>query len=108
VALMGEESAAEPTILVIDDLQWADQASITLWGRLTRSVPEMHLLLVSMLRPVPQRDDLLALRRAMPDAIRLRLTGLTEGAVAEVVATLAGGRPGSELLNLARDAACTP
>ena len=34
LALVADECAMRPTILVIDDLQWADQASITLWGRL--------------------------------------------------------------------------
>src|SRR5215831_16672057 len=38
LALVGEQCAGQPTILVIDDLQWADQASIVLWGRLARSV----------------------------------------------------------------------
>ena len=37
LALVAEQCAVRPTILVIDDLQWADQASITLWGRLARS-----------------------------------------------------------------------
>ena len=37
LALVTEECAAAPTILVIDDLQWADQASVALWGRLARS-----------------------------------------------------------------------
>jgi DNA-binding CsgD family transcriptional regulator len=108
LALIAEQCAAQPTILVIDDFQWADLASITLWGRLAQSVPQMRLLLVGMLRPVPQRDDLLALRRAMPNAIRLQLTGLTEVAVAELVAALAGGRPGDKLLKLASGAAGNP
>jgi DNA-binding CsgD family transcriptional regulator len=108
LALIAEQCAAQPAILVIDDLQWADQDSILLWGRLARSVPRMPLLMVAMLRPVPQRDDLLALRRAMPEAIRLQLTGLTNGAVAELVAALAGGKPGHELLNLASGAAGNP
>ena len=36
LALVAEQCAVRPTILVIDDLQWADQASITLWGRMRR------------------------------------------------------------------------
>jgi transcriptional regulator with XRE-family HTH domain/tetratricopeptide (TPR) repeat protein len=71
LALVAEQCAQLPTILIIDDLQWADQASIALWGRLARSVRQMPLLLVGIMRPVPQRDDLRALRRAAGDAVRL-------------------------------------
>jgi DNA-binding CsgD family transcriptional regulator len=108
LALVAEQCATVPTVLVFDDLQWADQASVTLWGRLARSVRQVPLLLVGMMRPVPQRDDLLALRRAVDDAPRLQLTGLTEAAVAELVATLAGGKPDGKLLRLADGAAGNP
>src|SRR5580658_4042814 len=105
LALVAEQCTAKPTILVIDDLQWADQASVTLWGRLTRSVRQMPLLLVGMMRPVPQREDLLALRRAIGDAARIQLAGLTGDAVVQLVAALAGGRPDADLLRLAGGAA---
>ena len=36
LALVAEQCAAQPTVLVIDDLQWADLASVALWGRLAR------------------------------------------------------------------------
>ena len=108
LALIAEQCATVPTVLVVDDLQWADQASITLWGRLARSVPQVPLLLIGMMRPVPQRDDLLALRRAVGDSARLPLTGLTEAAVAELVAALAGGKPDDKLLRLADGAAGNP
>ena len=108
LALVAEQCAVQPTILVIDDLQWADQASVALWGRLARSVRQLPLLLVGMMRPVPQRDDLLALRRAVGDAARLQLTGLAEAAVAELVAALAGGKPDDKLLRLADGAAGNP
>ena len=108
LALVTEECALRPAILVIDDLQWADQASVTLWGRLARSARQMPLLLVGMMRPGPQREDLLALRRAAGDAGRLQLTGLDEAATADLVAALAGGRPDSNLLRLAGGAAGNP
>ena len=108
LALITEQCAAQPTVLAIDDLQWADQASITLWGRLARSVRQVPLLLAGMMRPVPQREDLLALRRAVGSAARLRLTGLTEAAAAELVAALAGGEPDGNLLRLASGAAGNP
>ncbi len=108
LALVAEECAVRPTVLVVDDLQWADPASVTLWGRLARSARRVPLLLVGMMRPVPQRDDVLALRRVPDDAVRLQLTGLTGAAVADLVASLAGGRPDGNLLRLADGAAGNP
>ena len=108
LALVAEQCAVRPVILVIDDLQWADQASIALWGRLARSARQVPLLLVGTMRPVPQREDLLALRRVAGEAVRLQLTGLTETAVADLVAALAGGRPDGDLLRLADGAAGNP
>ncbi len=108
LALVADQCAVRPTVLVIDDLQWADQASTTLWGRLARSAPQMPLLLVGMMRPVPQRDDLLALRRVVGDAARLQLTALTGEAVTGLVADLAGGQPDGNLLRLADGAAGNP
>jgi DNA-binding CsgD family transcriptional regulator len=108
LALVAEQCAAQPTILVLDDLQWADQASIALWGRLARSARQVPLLLVGMMRPAPYREDLPALRRVAADATRLHLTGLTGTAVADLVAALAGGRPDDSLLRLADGAAGNP
>ena len=108
LALVTEQCGIRPTILVIDDLQWADQASIALWGRLAKSAQHEPLLLVGAMRPVPQRGDLLALRRAAADAVRIQLTALTEAAVTELVAALAGGRPDGSLLRLADGAAGNP
>ncbi len=108
LALVAEQYAVRPTILVIDDLQWADQASITLWGRLARSARQVPLLLVGMMRPAPQRDDLLALRRVVDDAARLQLTGLGGVALADLVADLAGGKPDGNLMELADGAAGNP
>jgi DNA-binding CsgD family transcriptional regulator len=108
LALVAEQCAMRPVILVVDDLQWADQASIALWGRLARSVRQVPLLLVGMMRPVHQRDDLLALRRAADGAARVQLTGLTATEVADLVAALAGGKPDGNLLRLADGAAGNP
>jgi DNA-binding CsgD family transcriptional regulator len=108
LALVAEQCAIQPAVLVVDDLQWADQASVSLWGRLARLARQAPLLLIGMMRPVPRREDLAALRRAAGDAVRLRLTGLGEAAVAELVASVAGGRPDDKLLGLARGAAGNP
>jgi len=108
LALVAEESAVRPVVLVIDDLQWADPASVTLWGRLARTARQAPLLLIGAARPVPHRDDLLALHRLAGDDGRIQLTGLAEPAVADLVAVLAGGRPDGSLLRLAEGAAGNP
>ena len=108
LALVAEECAARPAVLVVDDLQWADHASVALWARLARSARQVPLLLVGMMRPVPQREDLLALRRTVDETARLQLTGLDGAAVADLVADLAYGRPDGNLLRLAGGAAGNP
>jgi DNA-binding CsgD family transcriptional regulator/tetratricopeptide (TPR) repeat protein len=108
LALVAEESAVRPVVLVIDDLQWADPASVTLWGRLAKTARQAPLLLIGTARPVPHRDDLLALHRLAGDDGRIQLTGLAEPAVADLVAVLAGGRPDGSLLRLADGAAGNP
>src|SRR5689334_21925353 len=48
LALVTEQCAIRPTVLVIDDLQWADPASVMLWGRLARVTRQVPLLLIGM------------------------------------------------------------
>jgi DNA-binding CsgD family transcriptional regulator/tetratricopeptide (TPR) repeat protein len=108
LTLVTEECAIRPAVLVIDDMQWADQASVALWGRLARSARQVPLLLIGTMRPIPQRDDLFALRRLVGEEARLQLAELGEDAVADLVAALAGGKPGDELLRLADGAAGNP
>jgi DNA-binding CsgD family transcriptional regulator len=108
IALTIDETATRPVVLVIDDLHWADPATVKLWGRLARTAHQVPLLLIGLTRPAPQRDDLLALRRAVEDAHRVQLGSLSQPAVAELVGTLTGGRPDTELLKLAAGAAGNP
>jgi DNA-binding CsgD family transcriptional regulator len=108
IALTIDETSARPVVLVIDDLQWADPASIKLWGRLARTAGQVPLLLVGLTRPVPHREDLLALRRAVDAEARVQLTALTQSAVADLVKQLAGGCPDAGLLHLAEGAAGNP
>src|SRR5690349_162087 len=108
LVLVAEQCAARPVMLVVDDLQWADPASLALWGRLARSARQVPLLLVGMTRPALRRPSLLALRRAAGDGTRLTLEGLAGAAVADLVAALAGGKPDDGLLRLADGAAGNP
>ena len=108
IALTTDECAARPVVVVIDDLHWADPASVKLWVRLARTAGQVPLLLVGIMRPAPHREDLLALRRAVDENARIQLAGLTPAATADLVAVLAGARPERELLRLATGAAGNP
>jgi tetratricopeptide (TPR) repeat protein len=108
LALIIDRCAARPAVLVIDDLQWADQASVRLLGRLARLATEIPLLLIAIMRPVPRRDDLFMLRRAQNDARHVTLAPLSGAAVAELVAALAGGAPSEDLLAVAGEAGGNP
>jgi tetratricopeptide (TPR) repeat protein len=107
IALIMDEATLRPTVLVIDDLQWADRASVNLWGQLARIARQVPLLLVGLTQPTAHREDLSALRRLVGDR-QVQLTALAEPAVADLVQVLAGGRPDAELLRLAMDAAGNP
>ncbi|HET8660549.1 MAG TPA: AAA family ATPase [Micromonosporaceae bacterium] len=108
LALIDDFCSATPVMLVVDDLQWADSATVMTLGRLARSVRQLPLLVVGTTRPVPRRDDLVALRRAVePDGL-LQLPNLSLAEVAEFVAGAVGGTPGPRLLRLAAGAAGNP
>jgi hypothetical protein len=63
IALVEQLCQVRPTVLVVDELQWADRVTVAVWSRLARLVRQLPLLLIGVLRPVPRRDDLRALRR---------------------------------------------
>jgi DNA-binding CsgD family transcriptional regulator len=108
LALMNEVCSATPAVLVVDDLQWADLPTISVWEWLARSVDRTPLMVVGVTRPVPQRDELLALRRVVGNNGVIRLDGLPDSAVANLVADISSGQPGPELLKLADGAGGNP
>lgn len=54
--------ASSPALLVVEDLHWADEPSLLLWGRLARAVDQIPLLLVGAVRAVPRRETVERLR----------------------------------------------
>jgi DNA-binding CsgD family transcriptional regulator len=108
LTLIGELCSATPTVMIIDDLQWADPATIGVWEWLARSIERSALLLVGVVRPVPQRDELLAVRRAVGEDGIIDLGGLPGGAITNLVTAISDGKPGKDLLRLADGAAGNP
>src|SRR5260370_6215781 len=62
LALVDELCAASPTVIVVDDLHWADEASLTVWHRLTLAVSQLPLLLIGACHRAPRRPGMQELR----------------------------------------------
>jgi DNA-binding CsgD family transcriptional regulator len=91
--------AASPVVLVAEDLQWADEASVMMWNLLSRAAGQMPLLVVGSARPGSGREDLEQLRRGVTSrgGVTLTLDALSDADVADLVGRLLGGRQGSGL-----------
>ena len=108
--LVDELSAAAPTVIVLDDLQWADDASLIVWHQLAASIGQLRLLLIGTCRPAPRRPDVQELRAAV---IRhggkiVTLGPLTETDVTALVTAMLGSPPGDTLRQLTAQAAGNP
>jgi DNA-binding CsgD family transcriptional regulator/tetratricopeptide (TPR) repeat protein len=99
VALVHRLCAISPVILVVDDTQWADQASLEVLTRLTRTLSQLPLLLVTAVRPVPARAEVSALRQALADAggLTIELRPVSEAETAEITRQLLGSPPSPAL-----------
>ncbi|OLB80266.1 MAG: hypothetical protein AUI14_07300 [Actinobacteria bacterium 13_2_20CM_2_71_6] len=99
VARVDELCATSTVVMAVDDLQWADEASLLLWHRLGRLANQVPLLLVGACRPGSRRPELAKVRRQVlaRNGAVLRLRGLSEAESTELLAALLGAVPGPEL-----------
>ncbi|WP_243866275.1 BTAD domain-containing putative transcriptional regulator [Actinophytocola oryzae] len=99
VAFVKALCADGPLVLALDDLHWADEASMVVWHRLAAETARRPLLLVGATRPVPQRAETDRLRSdvAGHGGASIALTPLTEPDVASMVDGLVGAPPGPHL-----------
>jgi DNA-binding CsgD family transcriptional regulator len=110
LALVDDLCAASPVVLVVDNFQWADEASMIVWNRLAHSVDQLPLLLVAVCRRSPQRPAVAHLRRSVLScgAVRLPIEPLPVGDVTTLVERLTGARPGPQLSELVAQADGNP
>jgi class 3 adenylate cyclase/tetratricopeptide (TPR) repeat protein len=103
--LLAEMSAAQPVVVVLDDVHWADKPSLVLLRHVFRSSTPMRLFVVATYRDTdldrshPLADVLADLRR-QPGVERLDLHGLDEDEVTSLMTKTAGHEldpPGLEL-----------
>lgn len=110
LTLVDELCADAPTMMVLDDVQWADGASLDVCRRLAATAAHLPLLLVLSCRPVPPRSDagrLLAALRGR-DTISISLGPLAPDAVHDLVAEVAGAPPCPGLVELVAQAMGNP
>ncbi|MEV4319692.1 BTAD domain-containing putative transcriptional regulator [Actinocrispum sp. NPDC049592] len=98
-----------PVVLVLEDLQWADDASALVWHRLAKIARVSALLLVGTCRPVPRRTEVDRMRAAVLSGGELiRLGSLDPKQSAELTAVLLDSAPGPELTVITECAAGNP
>ncbi|MEU7575356.1 AAA family ATPase [Micromonospora sp. NPDC049240] len=102
--------AAGPVMIVVDDMQWADETTLAVWGRLDEATRQLPLLLVAAARPVPRREEVDRLRRAVTagGGAYLPLDPLADTDVHRLVERLAQAPPGPGLRALVRQAGGNP
>ncbi|WP_051767039.1 BTAD domain-containing putative transcriptional regulator [Saccharothrix syringae] len=92
LAFVVEVCAAAPLVLVVDDIQWADDASLLLWRKLVEVTRRHPLLLVAACRPGAGTGEQSSLRAAAAAAggRELELKPLGQRDTEQVVRDLVG------------------
>ncbi len=103
--VLSRAASEKPLLVLLEDLQWADQGTLALVLHLARNIHKVPVLILGTYRD----DDLNsadALARTLEELIRLdlveqiRLLGLPQSAVAQMVQSLSGSEPSPTLVSL--------
>lgn len=100
LAVVDRLCEAGPVVLAVEDLHWADEASLLLWRRLSRMSARRPLLVVGTCRTFSRSRELGRLRHDMRahGGVLVSLSRLFDVDVSAMAAGLAGGEPGPRLL----------
>lgn len=108
-ALSLVEELDEPSLVIAEDLQWADPASLLVLHRLARRVRQRSCTLVFSARPLPRRSELDRLLSGLAaEAIFISLGPLGVKATAEMIRSLIGAQAGPDLVASAAKAGGNP
>ncbi|WP_438302609.1 BTAD domain-containing putative transcriptional regulator [Streptomyces sp. HUAS TT11] len=98
VALVGQASARRPTLLILDDLQWADTTSLQLLQHLAERLPQGTAIIGALRDRAPALGPglsrVLAAASRRPGHRRFRLGPLALADVSELIRHEAGQDPG--------------
>jgi tetratricopeptide (TPR) repeat protein len=90
------ECAANPVVLVLEDLHWGDTASVNLVENALRTMPEAPLMVVALGRP--EMTDLFPHLWAGQNAISMRMLELTRRASERLVRGVLGRSVGDDVV----------
>ncbi|MEU1606680.1 ATP-binding protein [Micromonospora matsumotoense] len=97
VAIIAAASAQRPMVLVLDDLQWADSASLQLISHLAARLPDRTTLIGALRDRAPTPGSalsrMLATVSRLPGHQRVHLGNLNEAEVAELIRRETGAVP---------------
>lgn len=99
-----------PLLVVLEDLHWADDSSISAVASVIHAVHHVPLFVLGTLRPAPRNPSLAVL---LDDCVAhgahlVRLQSLCDDAVEDLVTTQLGNRPGPVLASIVERAAGNP
>ncbi|MET0273532.1 MAG: BTAD domain-containing putative transcriptional regulator, partial [Phenylobacterium sp.] len=108
VKLLLDRATTAALLLIVEDLHWADEASLEVFSLLVEQIPNGKLMLVATHRPedVDPGAPLGALlaRVARSRATnRIELTGLTRAEIRELISSRMSAEPAPELVDIAND-----
>ncbi|OHV48755.1 AAA family ATPase [Pseudofrankia sp. BMG5.37] len=101
VTVIGQAAAERPVLLVMDDLQWADAASLQLFGHLAGRLPTGTAIIGALRdrapRPGSDLSRVLAAASRLNSHRRIRLGPLSLTDVAELIRRETGHEPGTDV-----------
>jgi predicted ATPase len=103
--LVGRQSAVNPWLLLLEDLHWADEGTLSLLLHLGRSISRRPVMIIAT-----HRNDDIDMRPPLTKALdelsrigvveRVSLSGLPEPAVAQMIELLSRKEPSAALIDL--------
>jgi DNA-binding CsgD family transcriptional regulator len=108
--LVERRGGGRPVLLAVDDIQWADSATLRTIARLARSRSHTSTSLLLAARPTPRSEELDALLRivAAEGGVRIGLAPLAPDAIAAIASEVLEATPGPQLLQRLAGAAGNP
>jgi predicted ATPase len=105
VELLARTAALSPMLLLLEDLHWADEGTLSLFNHLAQSVAKMPVMIIGTYRD-SGIDSGGSLAKTLGNLIRLHLvdrmslSGLSQNGVAEMIRALSGREPPKPVVTL--------